>query len=273
MPNPSALRERRKQKPLRSSHQAVLRFITVSALYLLGTGNAAAANCTAPVGIEAGHQVAVTPVALEDIERYALTPSAQRMATPQWSPQSLLVKARDLLAQGQQEQAKRWATAAMECGSSEAIVMLIEQSLQDKQEDQARKYLEIGLKNNIPEAKFLLAEQYDQGAVGFPKDRNQAFQWYHAAAKHGNAKAMQAVAYYFVRGYNGAQSDLAAIHWYHKSMMAGNVEAMTAYAWMLENGKGTSVDIQEAVYYYQKATSLGDSNAAEFLYKYRKRQG
>ena len=167
----------------------------------------------------------------------------------------------DFFARGYRGDGWIWAERAKDCGHPDAVVLLIERSIQEGKTQDALNYLELGIDVGIPQAKFLLAEQYDKGALGLPKDHQRAFNWYYLAAKDGVTKAMLAVAYYFVRGLNGVQDDVAAIHWYHKAMMAGDPDATTAYAWMLEMGRGGSVDKEGAIYYYRKAVRLGSDNA------------
>ncbi|KLR58995.1 hypothetical protein OX89_04205 [Diaphorobacter sp. J5-51] len=171
----------------------------------------------------------------------------------------------DFFGRGYRVDGWLWAERAKDCGHPGAIVLLIERSIQEGKTQDALKYLELGIDKGIPQAKFLLAEQYDKGGLGLPKDHQRAFSWYYLAAKDGIPKAMVAVAYYFVKGQNGVSDDVAAIHWYHKAMMAGDRDATTAYAWMLENGRGGSSDKQGAVYYYRKAADLGDNKAKELL--------
>lgn len=160
-----------------------------------------------------------------------------------------------------------WAERAKDCGSGDAVVLLIERSIQENKTQEALKYLELGIDMGLPQAKFLLAEQYDKGALGLPKDYQRAFNWYYLAAKDGVTKAMIAVAYYFVRGNNGMKDDLAAIHWYHQAAKAGDVEAMTAYGWMLVNTKSLKGNEEEGVWYLKKAAKMGNVDAAEFLRK------
>ncbi|AVO43446.1 tetratricopeptide repeat protein [Simplicispira suum] len=177
----------------------------------------------------------------------------------------LFVQAKTLMSQGDEDRGIRLANRSAECGDDDAIMFLAELSIARNNNNGAAKYLELGSKKNLPKAKYLLAEQYDQGALGFPKDLKRAFILYYAAAQSGIPQAMSAVAYYFVRGQHGVKDELAALHWYHKAALAGHVESMTAYGWMLMVGKGGPVDREEAAHYLHKAKALGDRQARVFL--------
>lgn len=179
--------------------------------------------------------------------------------------ESMYKTARSFYKKGLRKEGDLWAERAEACGSTEALLMLMERAINEGRAPEARKYLEKGIDKGLPEAKFALAETYDKGALGFPKDHQLAFNWYYLAAKDGYAKAMSAVAYYFFRGQHGVQDETAAIHWYHKAAKAGHVESMTAYGWMLANGRGAQVDQSEADRYFKRALSKGDANAGNFL--------
>ena len=179
----------------------------------------------------------------------------------------------DFFARGHRVDGWIWAQRAKDCGHPDAIVLLIERSIQEGKTQDALKYLELGIDKGIPQAKFLLAEQYDKGALGLPKDHQRAFNWYYLAAKDGVVKAMTAVAYYFVRGLNGVQDETAAIHWYHQAAKAGDVQSMTAYGWMLASGNGAQQNIAEARFYFKKAATRGDKQAVEFMRKFKANDG
>lgn len=179
--------------------------------------------------------------------------------------ESMYKTARSFYKKGLRKEGDLWAERAEACGSTEALLMLMERAINEGRAPDARKYLEKGIDKGLPEAKFALAETYDKGALGFPKDHQLAFNWYYLAAKDGYAKAMSAVAYYFFRGQHGVQDETAAIHWYHKAAKAGHVESMTAYGWMLANGRGAQVDQSEADRYFKRALAKGDANAGNFL--------
>ena len=194
------------------------------------------------------------------------------MGAQHGDPESMFRTAQDFYANGYRKDGEYWAKAAQECGHAGALMLLFERSLADKREEDARHYLEKGIDEGLPPAKLALAEQYDKGGLGLPKDHKRAFYWYYEAAKQGEAKAMAAVAYYFVRGLHGVLDDTTAVHWYHQAAKAGHVESMTAYGWMVANGKGAQADKEEAAKYYLKAAKLGDKQAPVFLAELSKKQ-
>jgi TPR repeat protein len=178
---------------------------------------------------------------------------------------SLYEVAKDFYAKGLRKDGDYYVNLAKDCGHPGALVLLLERSIDERRDDDARKYLEQAIDADIPQAKFILAEQYDKGGLGLPKDHQRAFYWYNESAKLGNPKAMAAIAYYFFKGLHGVQDDVAALYWYHKAAKAGDVPSMTAYGWMLANGHGAPVDKDAARYIWREATARGDSQAAAFL--------
>ena len=186
-------------------------------------------------------------------------------------PDAMFKTAQNFFAQGNRKDGWEWAEKAKDCGHAGAVVMLIERSIHEGDAQAALKYLDQGLSKGIPRAKFILAEQYDKGGLGLPKDHLRAFNWYVLAAKDGIAEAKSAVGYYFFSGAHGVQDETAAVHWYHEAAKAGHVESMTAYAWMILNGKGQAVDIEGGEYFLKKASVKGDKNATAFLKKRSKK--
>lgn len=179
--------------------------------------------------------------------------------------ESLFQTAKDFFDRGHRKDGDYFAQKAIDCGHPGAIILLLEKRIAEGKEDVARGLLELAIDKGIPEAKYILAEQFDKGSLGLPKDHQRAFYWYTEAAKHGEGRAMAAIAYYFVRGLHGVQDDVAAIEWYHRAAKAGHVDSMTAYAWMLMQGKGAQMNKTEAKHYFKKAAALGSSQAVRFL--------
>ena len=173
--------------------------------------------------------------------------------------------AKDFYARGHRKDGDELAEKAVQCGHKEAMLLLAERRAAEGNTREALRFLEMGIEASVPRAKFMLAEAYDKGSLGLPKDYQRAFNWYALAARDGVAEAKSAMAYYFVRGLHGVQDNLAALHWYHQAAKAGHVESMTAYAWMLMHGKGQARDIDEARYYLQKAIKRSDKNAGSIL--------
>lgn len=187
------------------------------------------------------------------------------MGAQHGDPESMYRTAQDFYANGYRKDGEYWAKAAHACGHGGALMLLFDRSVAERRDSDARHYLEKGIDAGLVAAKFALAEQYDKGALGLPKDHKRAFYWYYEAAKLGDAKAMSAVAYYFFRGLHGVLDETAAVHWYHEAAKAGHVESMTAYGWMLLNGRGAQADKDAAKYYLSKAELAGSKSAVKLL--------
>jgi len=182
--------------------------------------------------------------------------------------ESMYRTGKDFFERGYTKDGEYWVGRAIDCGHPEALVLLLERRIAEGRTSEALQLMESGVDKSFPAVKFILAEQYDKAGLGLVKDPQMAFRWYYSAAKDGYAKAMSAVAYYFVQGIHGVQDDLAARHWYYQAANAGHIESITAYAWMLANGKGGPRDIEEARYFFKKASKAGDKNATKFLNEY-----
>lgn len=180
-------------------------------------------------------------------------------------PEAMYRTAVDFYDQGQRSDGERWALAAHQCGHEGALVLLIERAILERRDKEALGFLEVGIERGVARVKYLLAEQFHSGALGLPKDHQKAFSWYYLAAKGGDAQAMNAVAYYFVRGLHGVRDDVAAAHWYHEAAKTGNVDSMVAYAWMAAKGAGTDTSVSDATYWLEKAKEAGDKAASEML--------
>jgi TPR repeat protein len=185
-------------------------------------------------------------------------------------PAAMYRTAVDFFERGHRKDGEYWAKRAIECGSSEALVMLAERYIDGGRIEEARPLIENGLDKSIPRIKFIVAEQYEKGGMGLEINPHLAYTWYYLAAKDGVAEAMTAIGYFFAQGIHGVQDDVAAVEWYHRASQAGDIKAITAYAWMVENGKGTQPDPENARRLYAVAASKGDMNAAAFMSKLAK---
>lgn len=180
-------------------------------------------------------------------------------------PEALYKTANDFYSRGFRADGEYFAKRAIDCGHTGAVPLLLRNLLKDGRDAEARALLEVGIDDAIPEVKFILAELFENGKIGLPRDPQRAFAWYYLSANDGYAKAMSAVAYYFFHGLHGNQDDSAALYWYHKASVAGDVEALTAYAWMLQNRRGGTADQEEIILHYRNAAARGSANAALFL--------
>lgn len=180
-------------------------------------------------------------------------------------PAAMYRTAVDFFERGHRKDGEYWARRSIECGNSEALVLLLERFIDTGRYDEARPLMEAGLDKSVPRVKLIVAEQYEKGGMGLEKNYQLAYTWYYLAAKDGIPEAMTAIGYFFAQGIHGVQDDFAAVEWYHRASKAGDIKAITAYAWMVENGKGTQPDPEHARRLYALAASKGDANAAAFM--------
>ncbi|KAG0260127.1 hypothetical protein DFQ27_003736 [Actinomortierella ambigua] len=85
---------------------------------------------------------------------------------------------------------------------------------------------------NDIDAQVSLAEMYETGSAGVPKDNEMAFVWYLRAAQLGNIGAMDRISDMYAEGRGTEQSDNEAARWHNqaseqrKSNLRGNVESI-----------------------------------------------
>ncbi len=259
------------------ANRIVRKFLAVSAGFLLGTAvHAQATSCSyelpAPLPPDAAalESSATEPqylrIAYGMFTNYPAVRQAAEGTPMLLGPDEMYMLAKKLFERDEASEAWPLAERAAECGNREAVLLLIEQSLASGRQADAHKYLGQGVNMDMPRAEYLLAEQYDKGKNGFNQDRAIAFKWYYKAAKAKLPEAMVAVAYYFVRGYNGVKDDLAAIHWYHEAAKAGSSDGMTAYGWMALNKTDLPQNEKsDGQHWLKKAASNGDEDARRFL--------
>ena len=223
---------------------------------------------------ENAHTAQRAPVALDaEASRWSMPMLVQLQGVQAsgWSVPALHAGAQALFAQGQFEDGWTLAEYASQCGYTPALELLVEQSVRHGHRERALRVLEQAVQAQMPQAMYLLAEQYERGQLGLPKDGARAFQWYFKAAQAGYPKAMTAVAYQFITGSLGVQDELAAAHWYHQAARAGDVQSMTAYGWLMLNAKTLPRDAEEGRWYIRKAAELRDP-AAERMWQELQRQ-
>ncbi|KAJ3325824.1 hypothetical protein HDU76_013066, partial [Blyttiomyces sp. JEL0837] len=111
---------------------------------------------------------------------------------------------------------------------------------------------------------FLRGEKYLTG-LGVPKSYDIAFKSYLAAAKCGNADAMNMLGVMCETGM-GREKDLgAAFKWFKQAATLQNPHAMTNLARIHETGKGAPIDTTQASAWYLRASELNDPEAMTSL--------
>lgn len=159
--------------------------------------------------------------------------------------------------------------------------------------EEAHTWLTKAAEQNIPEAQYLLALLYEEGA-GTVQNYSEAFRWYHNAALNGMAKAQYYTGLYYVKGkgteassadaiiwfrkaaeqnHPAAQHYLAtllasvednyteALEWWEKAGKQGVYEASFMAAVCYEKGYGTDINILQAMVWYLKADEQGHPGA------------
>lgn len=81
----------------------------------------------------------------------------------------------------------------------------------------------------------------------------QAIYWFRKAAEHGDAKAQNTLAHYYINGKHVTQDSTLAAYWFQKSAEQNFAPAQNALGFCYENGYGVQQDSTLAAYWYQKA--------------------
>jgi TPR repeat protein len=102
-----------------------------------------------------------------------------------------------------------------------------------------------------------------------PKDDAQAFAWYLAAAKAGNAVAANSAAYDYQSGYGVAQDNFLAAEWYRTAADEGLATAQTTLGYFYQEGVAVAQSDALAAGWYSRGAAQGDAsgeNALGFMY-------
>lgn len=114
-------------------------------------------------------------------------------------------------------------------------------------------------------AQFRLAQMYENGSGGAPRDPAQSFRWMRAAAEAGDIVAQFGTALYFDRGFGVAKNQAEALRWYKRSADAGYAVAQNNLGLMHERGIGTTQNYAEALALYRKSAEQNNSAAQNNL--------
>jgi uncharacterized protein len=84
------------------------------------------------------------------------------------------------------------------------------------------------------QAMEVIGEAFHYGTGGVNRSLATAFRWYEAAAKAGLASSQDYVGLFYAGGLGGVKEDCAqSIHWFMLAAKNGNVESKNNAAWML----------------------------------------
>ena len=96
---------------------------------------------------------------------------------------------------------------------------------------------------------------------GLPKNNEESFRWFLAAAEQGYGRAQNNLAYLYFNGEGVEQNHEEALKWFHISAESGYAEAQNNLGIAYEDGIGVEQDIQEAIKWYKRAAEQGLAQA------------
>ncbi|HEY0650425.1 tetratricopeptide repeat protein, partial [Phenylobacterium sp.] len=115
------------------------------------------------------------------------------------------------------------------------------------------------------QAQLYLAQLYDGGEAGLPKNPIEARRLTALAADQGDVKAMHNLGVYLFRGEGGAQDLAGAAQWFRKAAAAGVVESQYNLGLLYQSGNGVAQDTSQARYWFRLAAARGDAEARRAL--------
>ena len=115
------------------------------------------------------------------------------------------------------------------------------------------------------QAMLYLAQLYDEGSAGLPRNPAEARRLTGQAAEAGDVKAMHNLGVYLFRGEGGAQDLVGAAQWFRKAAAAGVVESQYNLGLLYQSGSGVAKDESQARYWFRLAAARGDGEARRAL--------
>ncbi|PZQ64094.1 MAG: hypothetical protein DI570_06610 [Phenylobacterium zucineum] len=116
-----------------------------------------------------------------------------------------------------------------------------------------------------PQALLYLAQLFDGGEAGLPRNPTQARRLTAEAAESGDVKAMHNLAVYEFRGEGGPQDLESAARWFTKAAEAGVVESQYNLGLLYQSGSGVPRDMARARRWFTRAAAGGDAEARRAL--------
>ena len=116
-----------------------------------------------------------------------------------------------------------------------------------------------------PQALLYLAQLYDLGDAGLPRDPAEARRLIALAAEGGDAQAMHNLGVFYFRGEGGPQDLASAAQWFRKAAAAGVVESQYNLGLLYQSGSGVTQDLSQARHWFGQAAALGDAEARRAL--------
>ncbi len=109
--------------------------------------------------------------------------------------------------------------------------------------------------DNHPDAQFALGYIFEEGELGIPVSRENAFHWYLAAAENGDTLAQVHVGELLEEENSGSDTGQQeeALGWYRAAADNGNALAQLRVGSILESRADNEQDLQEAIQFYKQA--------------------
>ena len=191
--------------------------------------------------------------------------------------------------------------AKAKAGDADAELRVADSYSQLGNEKESCRWEQMAAQNGNAVAQGILADAYEMGFCGLPKDYAQAAVWWRKAAVQGDSMAQDSLAHlYYIgqgvpqdyskaadwwrkaaeQGVDTSQYDLGqcyaigqgvpkddseATGWFHMAAEQGLVVAEDRFANALLEGYGVTQSTKDAVAWFQKAAAQGDTSAAILL--------
>lgn len=114
-------------------------------------------------------------------------------------------------------------------------------------------------------AQFKLAQMYESGSGGAPRDPASAFRWMRRSAEAGDVVAQAGTGIYYENGFGVAKSLSEAFRWYKRAADANFAPGQSGLASLYERGIGTTQNYAEALALYRKAADQNNVAAQNNL--------
>jgi TPR repeat protein len=128
---------------------------------------------------------------------------------------------------------------------------------------EAAKWFRMAAAKNNPEGEFGLAQLYDAGQGGVPRDLAQALKLYQQAADQGLAGAQYTLGFMYESGHGVTKNQAEATKWYTKAAEQGDPLAQFDLAQRYELGVGVKMDHVEALKWYLLAARQGQADSVK----------
>lgn len=129
-------------------------------------------------------------------------------------------------------------------------------------EDFAKAYEELKVQaaDQDADALFLIGLMHDRG-LGVPRNKDEAFFWYRAAAALGHEVSRSAIGSMHLLGSGAPKNNERAAAWFRGAAERGNVVGQYNLAVAFHTGSGVGRDYERAAHWYRLAAESGLADA------------